>query len=82
MEDNIMGNGIKIRCKDMEFSHGQQVEYIRVNTSKIKNMDLEILRMKMDLTMKEIGHLANEMEKAFLLMTLDLKFKEDGGKIY
>jgi hypothetical protein len=47
---------------------------------KIKSMDLEFFNGQMDVNMKDIGKMVNNMEKEYILDLTELREKENGKK--
>ena len=62
---NIMGNGVIIKCMDMENSTGQMVEFIKVNIVTTKNMDKVYIPGPMGECTKEDLVMENNTENEF-----------------
>ena len=62
---NIMENGVIIKCMDTENSTGQMVEFIKVNIVTTKNMDKVYIPGPMGECTKEDLVMENNTEKEF-----------------
>jgi hypothetical protein len=78
MEQNIMENGVIIKCMDMESSTGLMVEFIKVITAMTKNMDKVFTLGQMEECTKEDFQMENNMVKEFTNNKMVNKFTAYG----
>lgn len=64
MDAHMKDNGVKIKCKGKDITHGLMEEHIKESISLIKSMDLEFIHGLMGEFMKAHGAKVNNMAKA------------------
>ena len=78
--DNMMVNGLTIKCMEKELSFGRMVGNMLVNIFMIKNKDMENSFGMMAVTIKVNGIMVSNMEKVYSKIVKELKSLESGKK--
>jgi hypothetical protein len=63
MEENMLDNGIKIKCMDVEFINGTMVENTKDNINLIRSMVMVSILGLMEENMMVVGVMDLEMEE-------------------
>ena len=70
---NMMENGIGIMSMDLELGRILMEMFMKVNGKKETGMDGESVLSKMEVSLKEILSMTNHMEKAHILILMEIR---------
>ena len=76
----IKDSGNTTECMEMENQFGSMVVHTMVNTSTIKNMDLEHSVGLMAGSMSDCGKMENNMEEESISSPMEIKKQDNGFK--